>query len=194
MNIDRKLLTELCFLLFVCGGGWTMLVNPQVKELRELRATIDEAQANPVLASRTTIEEMAGRLSNICARVDEVDHESRLARDSSRMYGHIMSLAERHSVTMLRLDPGQLGAGGTTEQPYEITRFSMAVEGRYREIAAFVHAVQGIDGFVRGVSLNLTPKGESGGGMVDAQFSCEALSFGLPAVLANLEGRKNAHD
>ncbi|NNF43337.1 MAG: hypothetical protein HKN62_09865 [Phycisphaerales bacterium] len=189
--IDRKLVAEFAILVALCVGGWVMFVEPMISELVDLQAKINEAQNNPILRNHESVADMAGQLDDVRAEIDLIGRQSSFGRDSHTMYGLIKDLAAEHGVAMRRLDPGS-NRRGDDDSPVQVTNFVMRVEARYDQLANFLEAIDSIDGFVRPVSLTLAPKGHAGDEFVDAQFSCEAVSFTLPEALASMVEENDA--
>jgi Tfp pilus assembly protein PilO len=180
LNLDRKFVVETAAILGVCFGAWMLIVGSKRAELSKLEATINEAKQNPLLINATSVERMADQFLDIGDRVAEIESQSSFGQDSSHMYDLITQLATEHNLIMHRLDPGARDGGD--DSPVQRSVFNMRVEGTYRHFAEFIDAVGGIDGFIRPVSLGLTPTTD-GSGMVAARFSCEALSFAVPEAL-----------
>jgi len=189
LSLDRKFVIETLVILGVCFGAWMFIVGSKRTELRELEVTINEAKQNPLLINATSVERMADQFLDIGERVEEIENQSSFGQDSSHMYDLITQLATEHNLIMHRLDPGT--RDGASDSPVQRSTFNMRIEGTYRHVANFIDAVGGIDGFIRPVSLGLTPTTD-GAGMVQALFSCEALSFTVPEVLASARGIHDA--
>ena len=190
-SFDRKLIAEVVVMLAVCIAAWMMIVDRQKDALAELEAVIETEKSNPVRASREQIEQMATRIDAVRTRVQTIESESDLARDSSRTYGLIMELAKEHDITVRRLDPSP--AGRSAADPVQVTGFTMTVEGSYERVALFIEGVQALSGFVRPGILSITPSGDTGAARVTARFSCEGLSFTLPDSLTVMLESSDAH-
>jgi Tfp pilus assembly protein PilO len=189
-SFERKLLVEIVIMLGVCFGAWMMVVQPKRARLNELHTTIAEAQSDPVHQSRLSIERMAAHLATAREDVERLRARNEIGRDSSAMYGLIMGLAKEHDVTVQRLDPGSRSS--TSDDTMDVSSFHMSVDGKYKQIAAFLDDVVNIEGFVRPGSLNLTPRGLEGSAMVSANFDCETLSFRLPDALLAMAEKNDA--
>ena len=183
---DRKLIAEIIVLLAIVGGAWVLIVRPKTTQFQVLQETIATAQSDPVRQRHAAISRMASQLDAVRERVNQVDHLSAYGRNSSQMYGLIMDLAKSHGVTVQALDPAPTRPALGEMLPVEVARFDMRVDGHYRDVAAFLRGLGSIEGFVRPGSLGLTPRGSVSAAVVDAQFSCEVLSFNLPDALAGM--------
>ncbi|MCP3905772.1 MAG: type II secretion system protein M [Planctomycetes bacterium] len=188
---DRRTVAEFIIILAVCVGAWMLIVEPKVAELGELEASIAEADRNPVLQNQGAVKHMASQLDSVRQRVRAIAQQNEFGRDSSSIYGLIMSMAKEHGVTVDRLDPGSSRAGGNGES-VQVASFDMRVQGRYEPMAAFLDAIENIDGFVRPVRLTIAPRGTAGEELVEARFMCEALTFTMPEALTAMVGDDHA--
>ena len=189
---DRRMVAEFFIMLAVCVGAWMMIVEPKASELRELEANIAEAERNPGAQSQGSVKHMASQLDTVRTRVRKISRQNEFGRDSSRIYGLIMSLAKEHGVTVDRLDPGSTRADQTDSM--QVASFDMRAQGRYAAMASFLDAIENVDGFVRPVRLTLTPRGSAGDELVEARFACEALSFTMPDALTAMVGGDHADE
>ena len=188
---SRELIVQGFIIVAVCIGGWMMFVQPKLEEVRKHEATIAEATGNPLLADREAVERMANRLSSVRDRIGEIERQNSFTSDSSQMYGLIKKCSERHGVSVKRLDPGSSRGQAEQTGPIRVTAFNMTVSGTYQRVAAFLESVNGLEGFLRPVLLRLSPtQGEER--LVEAQFSCEAVSIALPDSLTAMAGGTDA--
>ena len=72
------------------------------------------------------------------------------------------------------------------DEPVRVTQFDMTVEGAYEQIAGFLSALEQLGGYIRPVTITLTPREVDGRALVEARVACEALSLPLPEVLASI--------
>ena len=193
--LDRETIAQLIIILALCVGGWMMLIEPRVDELHELQVKIREATANPLLASPDSLDDMVRQLEGVRGRLQRIRNQNQFASDSSYMYSRIMDLAEANAVTVLRLNPGSKQRDKAEAQgegaSVRVTSFDMTVTGQYESIALFLESVDDLAGFVRPVSLTLTPRQGEEGEWVEARFACEAVSFTLPEALAAMVGERD---
>jgi Tfp pilus assembly protein PilO len=186
---DRQLIAQIIIVFALCAGSWMMLVQPQIDELHRLQATIAETHRSQVPMGEGAIEQMADELAQVRDRFRRIELRNEFAGDSTRIYGLIMDLADEHGVTVQRLDPGSdQGSDDDEEAPIHITTLDMTIEGDYEQVAIFFEAVEQLDGFIRPLTLTLTPREEEGRAFVEARFACQALHFTLPDVLTAMVG------
>jgi len=189
---DRRMVAEFIILLAVCVGAWMMIVEPKAAELRELEASVAAVEQNPAMNNHGAVKHMASRLDDVRDRARAIARQNEFGRDSSRIYGIIMSLAKEHGVTVDRLDPGASRGGGAGANTVQVSSFDLRVQGRYEAMAAFLSAIENVDGFVRPMQLTLTPRGTVGNESVEARFMCEALTFTMPEALTAMVGDDHA--
>jgi len=189
MNVflDRRLLSEFAIVLALCIGGWMMFVQRKIVELQGLEAAVHEASAHVLQSDQGAVEHMAGQLQTVRSKMQAIEARNAFARDSSHLYGAVMSLAETHGVTVKRLDPdASKGTQADEDQPVHIARFSLLGEGDYESVASFLGAIDRIQGYVRPLSLTLGPREGTIGPEVQIRYEGEALSFRLPGALSAL--------
>jgi Tfp pilus assembly protein PilO len=193
LTMDRRLLAELVIMLTACVGAWVMFVDPRSRELSRLETEIAHAKSNPLLQNPAQVAIMADRLGDMRDRVAEIRRMNDVALDSSRLYGLIKDLAEASGVVVHRLGPGSAERRERGEgDPVSVAAFDVRVEGSYEQVASLVRAIEEIDGFVRPVSLTVSPRQVEGRSLVEARFLCEAVSFALPDALTALAGEIDA--
>ena len=186
IKLDRQLVSEIVIVLVVCVGGWIMLVERKITALHELEATIDQNTSQLMLADDGGIQRMAARLNGVRDRVRDVASRNRFAQDSSRLYGVVMDLAERHDVSVAHLDPGGRKGPNAPMAKLDVRRFHLTGEGTYFAVADFLGTVDQVEGFLRPVMLTVTPKRDAEESLVEFRFDCEAVSLELPQALAAL--------
>ncbi len=188
--IDRELIIHFVLAVAVCLGGWTTFAKPKLAELRELQTSVArDRRIGPVDPKAT--EDIGQKTAWLAARAAVIDTRSRASGDSSQLYGVITSLARHHGVHVPSLDPGS-GSAASADSPITATRIELTVEGEYESVASFLHALDGIAGFVRPVHLNLTPFDRDDEPAVRARYVCESVNFHVPAALAAIQGENGA--
>lgn len=192
--LDRQLIAQIIIILAICAGGWMIIVQPQIDELTRLQATIAEIRNSQVPMGEGTIEQMADELTKVRDRFRRIETRNEFAGDSTRIYGLIMDLADEHGVTVQRLDPGSDQRSADEDAPVNVTTLDMTIEGGYEQVAIFLESVEHLDGFIRPLTLTLTPREEEGRSFVEARFACQALRFALPDVLTAMVGGNDADE
>jgi len=190
--LDRQLIAQIVIILAVCAGGWMTLVEPNIDELHRLEATIADAASSPLPMGQESIEQMADQFARVRDRFRRIEVRNEFAGDSTRIYGLIMDLAEEHGVTVQRLDPGSDRRSRDEEAPVRLTTLDMTIEGGYEQVAVFLEAVEELDGFIRPLTLSITPREEDGRSFVEARFACQAVRFTLPEELTAMVGGADA--
>lgn len=184
--IDRDLIVHFLVASSLCVGGWMIFAQPKLVELKQLESRIAQSQTG-----RTVDEPQIGRIAEqlgmLSARAARIRVRSQSAVDSSQLYGVITALARDHDVVMPSLDSGAT-ARATEEQPVATTPIDLTIEGEYESVAMFLHAMDGLAGFVRPVSLVLTPLERDGMPVVRGRYVCEAVSFFVPEALTSIQG------
>jgi Tfp pilus assembly protein PilO len=192
--LDRQLLAQLIIIVALCAGGWMMIAQPQIDEMHEWQARIAEIRDTRSSVGEGTIERMADELTAVRQRFRAIRSRNAFADDSTRIYGVIMDLANQHGIAVQRLDPGSAQRGADKEESIRITTLDITVDGGYEQVARFLEAVGELDGFIRPVTLTITPRQEEDRMFVEARFACQALRFALPAELTALVGEGDADD
>ena len=190
--LDRQLIAQIVIIVAVCAGGWMTFVEPNIDELHRLEATIAEASSSPLPMGQETIEQMADQFAQVRDRFRRIEVRNEFAGDSTRIYGLIMDLTEEHGVTVQRLDPGSDRRSRDEEAPVRLTTLDMTIEGGYEQVAVFLEAVEALDGFIRPLTLSITPREEDGRSFVEARFACQAVRFTLPEELTAMVGGADA--
>jgi len=190
--LDRQLIAQIVIIVAVCAGGWMTFVEPNIDELHRLEATIAEASSNPLPMGQESIEQMADQFAQVRDRFRRIEVRNEFAGDSTRIYGLIMDLAEEHGVTVQRLDPGSDRRSNDEEASVRFTTLDMTIEGGYEQVAVFLEAVEELDGFIRPLTLSITPREEDGRSFVEARFACQAVRFTLPQELTAMVGGADA--
>ncbi len=188
--IDRELIVHFVLALGVCLGGWMTFARPKLDELRELQISI--ARNRQVAAvDPTAVQDIGHKTAQLAGRATLINTRSRTGGDSSQLYGVITSLARSHGVRVPSLDPGS-GPRASADVPVAATRVELTVEGGYESVASFLHALDGIAGFVRPVALSLTPFERNDEPAVRARYVCESVNFHVPEALAAIRGENDA--
>ncbi len=188
--IDRQLIVHFVLAVAVCLGGWTTFAKPKLGELRELQKTIARNRRVAAVDPRA-VEDIGQKMAWLAARAAPINTRNRTSGDSSQLYGVITSLARSHGVRVPSLDPGS-GPRASAEKPVAATRVELTVEGGYESVASFLHALDGIAGFVRPVTLSLTPFERNDEPAVRARYVCESVNFHVPEALAAIQGENGA--
>jgi hypothetical protein len=180
----RDLIAQAVIVIAICAAGWLLLVKPMARELASHEAQIAQSQCTPEQPiGQPTIEQFAGRMSAIKARIKQIKAYNGLADDSSRLYSIIMDLAATHDIQVQELTPGAQQRSNDLDAA-SVIRIEMVLEGSFDKVAEFVDAVDQTRAFVRPASLMFTPVQDRQKSRVAARFVCEALRFKLPDSLA----------
>jgi Tfp pilus assembly protein PilO len=191
VSIDRELLAQIIIIVGVCVGGWLMLVQPRIAELRELEADIATAGSAASVDAEAVVRMADSLQRDIYAKVAAIESRNALARNSSRLYARITALADEHGVVVQRLNPGLAKHGVAFDGPYRATTFDVIVAGDYVRIAAFIDAIGSLPGFIRPSNLSIAPRDIDGEQLVEARLACDALEFRMPESLAALTGARH---
>lgn len=186
----RDTISHGVIIVAACVGAWLVFVQPNAREIVEHEATIATAAADTGALSQADVESAAHRMSQIRQRLDDISRQNELSHDSSRLFGLIMDLSQTHRIKIQNMSPGSLPKGAD-DTGVSATRIEMSAQGRFDDLAAFLEAVDQINGFIRPVSLAMVPLHEEGPGMLTIRFSCEAVTFELPEALASMTGGSN---
>ena len=133
------------------------------------------------------IGQIAEQLRMLSDRAARISDQSRSDGDSSQLYGLVTALARDHDVVVPSLDTGAT-ARPSAGRPVAVTPIDLTIEGEYDSVAMFLHALDGLAGFVRPVSLILTPLERDGTPVVRGRYVCEAVSFHVPVALTSITG------
>jgi Tfp pilus assembly protein PilO len=187
---NRDTISHGVIIVAACVGAWLLFVQPNAREIAQHEATIAAAQSNTGAMSQSDVESAAQKMSQIRQRLDHIRRQNELSSDSSRLFGQIMDLAQKHGVKIQHMSPGSI-AKGADPNGVAASRIEMAAQGRFDDLAAFLEAVDEMEGFIRPVSLAMVPLHEEGPGMLTIRFSCEAVTFAMPSALAAMTGGTN---
>ena len=190
--LDRELIAHVVIALAACVGAWVVFVQPRTAELHRLESAARQVSAVPHLTDHGSVERLADRVRQVREQIGDIQMQNASTRDSSRMYALIMKCATDHGVRIDHLDPEGDRRESKEQRSHETTKFQMQVEGSYDQVGAFLEAVDGIEGFIRPVALNLLPKDNEGRSLVKAQFTCETIRFAVPPVLVAMKGGGDA--
>ncbi len=188
--IDRELIVHFVLAVAVCLGGWMTFAKPKLAELRKLQASVARNRHIAPVDPKAT-KDIGQKTAWLAARAAVINTRSRTSGDSSQLYGVITSLARSHGVHVPSLDPGS-GLRANADSPITARRIELTVEGEYESVASFLHALHSIAGFVRPVTLSLTPFERNDEPAVRARFICESVNFHVPEVLAAVQGESSA--
>lgn len=184
--LTRETVSHAVIIAAVCIGAWMLFVQSKMHEVAELEATAALVHSDDGEITQADIETAGRKMAQIHNQVEQIEAGNRLSRDTSKMYGMIMDLAGKHGVAVQTIAPGAIQK--SEETGVTMTRVDVTAEGRFDHVASFLAAMDHIDGFVRPVSLAITPLSDGPGGAVVIRFGCEALAFELPPALAAMAG------
>lgn len=187
MNSDRirRTAAEVAIGLLVCGAAHLFLIGPHNARLARLQAEAEALAAAPSAGPALSAEQVA-TLTRLAARwADEVTRRSESARDDTRLFTAIMTLAESSGVRIDQLQPtgrpeatrkppsgpsaeGTAPADGSLPASSEPAAhggvgYGMVVSAEYGRLAAFLAALQREIGFTVVRSVRLEPD-DSGDG------------------------------
>lgn len=185
-SIERNLLAEAVTIAALCVAAWVMVVQPLVHDLRRLE------QARPVVAGAlsadlTSWPASENALADLRRRAAEVEAYGELARDTSRLYGIITSLASASNMQIQSLQPLPIPLGRNQTGP-QTTRIEIHALGAYQNAANFVDSVMNMPAFVTPRSMHIAPTQDNQGQpLVSIRFSCDLLMFTVPPSLGAAE-------
>jgi len=185
LPIDRETITQTAIALGACLGGWMFLVQPKAVALREVDASIQKLRAQSSALSHLSVEPIAREAPKLRERIEEIEAKGAFAKDTSQLYGRIMSLAKAHDVQVKNLRPGDQKAG--RDQTMTMTRIDMTAEGEYERLAEFLGALDGIGAYMRTTSVQIAPTKRAGGSYTIMQLGFEVLQFHLPKVVLEMK-------
>jgi len=165
----------------VCLAGWLFLVKPRETQLRTIEtAIVESSHAGDV--NHESVQKMADAIAACRDRVLEIERFNAFGDDTSRLYGKMSKIASEQSVRVLHMDPGrpatELAGGGGQARVVDVS-----VRGSFEAVTRYVTVVEGLDGFVRPMSLSVAPtRGYDGQDVVDARLTFELLRFDAPVL------------
>jgi Tfp pilus assembly protein PilO len=189
--LNRSFLSQAVIIVAVCVGAWMMVVKPQVDEIDTLEGRIADVAALPQGMGQQTIQDIAGRMSELHARVADIQHRNQFASDTSRVYGILTDLAAQHHVHLQGLQPGAPSPSASKES-ITVGRIELTVDGTYDDVARFVDGINSLHAFVRLESLQLSPAMLAGKAGVIARLGFDVLKFEMADALKDLGGVANA--
>ncbi len=186
-NLDRAMIVQFLIGLALTAGGWLFFVQPRLDELRQFETTIAEYRARSSSFGTAASDQLARRASLLRAQVAQIDRKNTIAHDSAVLYARITSMAKQHDVLVQSLQPS------TTPMPsgetgVVVSRFDLTIRGGYKQVAAFIGALDAFGGYFRPSTLVITPAQVGGEAAVTARLGCDALSFTLPPEITQLRG------
>jgi Tfp pilus assembly protein PilO len=191
LPVDREFVTQAVIVLSASLGAWMFFVQPKSEELNKLRTSIKQFQAGSNAMDHERLEQIARQAPRLRERSGEIDAKGAFARDTSQLYGRIMSLAKELGVQVKNLRPGeQKSSKGKT---VTVTRIDMTAEGEYEAIARFLEGLDGIGAYLRTTSVQIAPTKRAGGSYTVMQLGFEVLQFQLPNVVVEMARRGNDH-
>ena len=180
-TINREFVAQGLITLVVVIGAWLMFVDPKSTQLRELEQTI-LASTKPVDQPSMPGDELAQQAASLRKRISEIAQQNNAAVNSSELYSHIGQLAQQHGVVVQNMRPGAQAEEKEKGRVQSI-RIDMSIEGPYRNAAEFLDAVTAVSGFVRPVTMTVSPIDRNGVQLVIVRYVCEVLQFELPESL-----------
>jgi len=183
--LDREFLLKIVIILIVSLGGWLLLVHPKVKELEAIHAMLDTVSNLGTESSNASVTSLIAQMRGGREMIGEVEKLNSFSLNTSNLYGLISSIGARHDIIVQSLNPGNDNRHNT-ENGYSYTRIDMTLDGSFQNIASFIHDMKGLPGFIRPISLTITPG--SDGNQAIANYSCEAIFFQLPDALTEIGG------
>jgi len=187
-TIDRQLISQFVMIVAACVGGWLLVVDPKISELRGLEAVMAETPGDVALLDQRRVERLAKRIQQVRSRVAQINAHNHFGEDPSQMYGLVLALAEKHGVVVRRLVADSASGSAGQEAIEQVTTFHMMAEGDYEPLANFLSRVDKLEGFIRPVSLTVKPGGNSGRAYVIGEYAWETVSFEMPEVLSKMMG------
>ena len=195
-QINREFMSYFVVAAGVCVGAWMLLVRPQLSELNTLNAAIAQHHHDPGAYDDATFLGLADQASTLRKRVEQVQQFNALGRDSSRLYGEVMNLAEQYNVDVQQLQAGAPTSNDDNDNDDGLkvgrTQIEISIVGTYSSVADFLDAVDNMDGFLVSNSLSVSPMKRDGQRLVQANLSCTALQFPVQGVLNKLDGVSDA--
>lgn len=186
-SLDRATIVHFLLGLGLVLGGWIFFVQPRLDELEQLETAIAEHRTHSSSFGLATSDQIAQQASLLRSQVARVDRKNAIAGDSAMLYARIISLAKQHDVRVQNL---QGTPAPTTRQKTSvvISRVDFAVHGGYEQVANFIEALDEFGGYLRPSSLQIEPAQVGSEPVVTLRLECDALSFTLPAELAQMQG------
>ncbi|MHC4081651.1 MAG: hypothetical protein ACYS15_08145 [Planctomycetota bacterium] len=189
LPIDREFITQALIALGACLGGWMFYVQPRAEEVHALDAEISKLQSQSTGMSHEAVEQIAKQAPMLRDRCGEIEARSVLAQDTSQLYGQIMGLAKDYDVQVRNLRPGEHKPG--RDQAIIVVRIDMTAEGEYEQLAEFLGAIEGINAYLRPISVQIAPTKRAGGSYAVMQLGFEAMQFRLPKVVTEMKRLAN---
>jgi Tfp pilus assembly protein PilO len=183
---NRETVVHITIALAVCVGGWVMVVEPMIAEVKELEATVAEVspQVNP--DEHSNLARIVHQLKSFHSRIEQVVSFNRLSKNPPQFYEAVLALAQKHGVTVDRLVANSVEAGDQGTAVDQVTTCKIVVVGGYDHVGGFLWGLDGLDGFIRPVALNVMPINDTEAGRIRANFDCELVCFSLPDKLVAL--------
>lgn len=185
MSADRQTFAQLVIVGAISLGGWFMMVEPKLKDLRELEADLEVVRNNPMLGGQDLVESLASRAASVAQRARQIHASGALARDSSGRYDAIMDLADELGVEVRQITPGVSSEPDDTT-PVGTCTVIVDFSGHYEQTADFLQALESLSGYARISSITLSPDVIDGEAAVRGRATCELLCFAMPPGLASM--------
>jgi len=184
--LNRETVVHITIVLAVCVGGWVMVVDPMIAEVKALEATVAEVsqQINP--DEHSNLARIVGQIKSFHSRIKQVVVFNRLSKNPPQFYEAVMALAQKHGVTVDRLIANSIETGDQSTAVDQVTTCKIVVVGGYDHVGRFLRAMGGLDGFIRPVALTVMPINDAEAGRVHAHYDCELVCFSIPDKLVAL--------
>ncbi len=185
--LDREFLIKIVIILIVSLGGWLLLVHPKVKELEDIHVMLDTVSNLGIESSNASVTSLIAQMRGGREMIGEVEKLNSFSLNTSNLYGLISSIGAKHDIIVQSLNPGNDNRHNT-EKGYSYTRIDMTLDGSFQNIASFIHDMKDLPGFIRPISLTITPSSDVSQPTAIANYSCEAIIFQLPDALTEIGG------
>jgi Tfp pilus assembly protein PilO len=185
-KIDREFAAQVLIALVVTIGAWMMFVQPKAQELHQLEQTI-LASSQQSSEPSTSVAQLAEQAADVRARIAEIARHNNAALNSSDLYARIGRLAQQHGVVVQNVRPGTQG-DDKEKSNVQTVRIDLSIEGPYANAAEFLDAISSMSGFVRPVTMTVSPIDREGEQLVVVRYVCELLQFKMPEAWAAFRG------
>lgn len=184
MNIvERDILAHLAIVLALCIGAWMMMVEPTVRAIADERGFLADVRRSGLAdLDDSSLHQITSYIDTVRSTVAQVHDRSAFAHDTTGVYSSIMVLADSNGVEVDRITPGT--ASNVADAAVSVKTADVAVRGAYADVAAFLGALDHLEGFVRVDRVVLGTIDTEAGILIEATATCDLLSVNLPPALA----------
>jgi Tfp pilus assembly protein PilO len=186
VRIDREFVAQMLIALVAIVGAWMMFVQPKAQALRQLEQTI-RANSQPRTEPATSVAQLAADAADVRARIADIDSHNSAAMNSSDLYARIGNLAQQHGVIVHNVRPGA-PTDDNKEGSVKSIKIDLSIEGPYANAAEFLDAISSMSGFIRPVSMTVSPVDREGQQLIVVRHVCELLQFSMPEALTVFRG------